>query len=182
MALDSHGFGNQEDTVPHSKTNQGELNDPMKVADTMTSSSMKKDNHNNIQLDGPLHGAIKKKARDNRDMSEGLEKSRSHKLGGLVSMVDNQADTQSQKDFRVFKKQAAQNVTLDSGGNPTVSGGAQTKCSKHDMSGDATDIAMPGSSGGPANASTVLSHSDHGAGIAAGYKKQPASTVPKTTV
>lgn len=87
-ALSSHGYAENQESVPQSITNQGALNDPMKAVDTMTSSSKKKDNHN-IQLDGPLHGAIKKKVRDNRDMSEGLEKSRSHKLGGLVSMIDN---------------------------------------------------------------------------------------------
>ena len=36
----------------------------------------------------PLKGASLM-TRENRDMSEGLEKSRSHKLGGLVSMLDN---------------------------------------------------------------------------------------------
>ena len=42
----------------------------------------------------PLKGASLM-TRENRDMSEGLEKSRSHKLGGLVTMLDNQGDTQS---------------------------------------------------------------------------------------
>ncbi len=60
----------------------------MKAQASTTSPYLKKDNRGS-QLDGPFHGAIKTKARDNRDMSEGLEKSRSHKLGGLVAMVDN---------------------------------------------------------------------------------------------
>ena len=64
---------------------------------------MKADNRQTKQ-DGSLQGPIKKKVRDNRDMSEGLEKSRSHKLGALVTMTDNQGDTQSQKDYRVLKK------------------------------------------------------------------------------
>jgi len=37
-------------------------------------------------LVGPLKGAAG--SRENRDMSEGLEKSRSHKLGALVQMTD----------------------------------------------------------------------------------------------
>jgi len=70
-------------------------------------------------------------------MSEGLEKSRSHILGdGLDQM--HRVDSQSQKDFVVLKKQSKNNVTLDSG-QPTASGG-ETKASKHDMSGSATDI------------------------------------------
>ena len=48
---------------------------------------------------------LRKGARDNRDMSEGLEKSRPNILGdGLVQM--DKIDSQSQKDFVVLKKQS----------------------------------------------------------------------------
>ena len=55
--------------------------------------------------------------RENRDMSEGLEKSRSHKLGGLVSMLDHEAaDSHSQLDSRALKlHQKQQDTTVDSG-------------------------------------------------------------------
>ena len=101
-----------------------------------------------ISLVGPLKSAGGAQ-RESRDMSEGLEKSRSHKLGGLVSIQDHQADTQSQNDFRALKFQQ-QNMTVDSGQQPTASG---TKYSKHDMSGIiATDM----------NNAHNLSHSDLG--------------------
>jgi len=52
--------------------------------------------------------------RDNREMSEGLEKSRSNKLGdGLVQM--HNSDSKSQKEFGELKNQLKNNVTLDSG-------------------------------------------------------------------
>ena len=60
-------------------------------------------------------------------MSEGLEKSRSHKLGGLINDVQ-QADTQSQNDFMALGKKNT-NITMDSG-LPTGSGGG-TRYSKH---------------------------------------------------
>ena len=63
-------------------------------------------------------------------MSEGLQNSRSQKLG-LDSIADQVADTQSQNDFGALKKQQ-HNITVDSGGPQTVSGGGATKASKHD--------------------------------------------------
>ena len=69
-------------------------------------------------------------------MSEGLDKARSANLGTLVQLTDKQADTQSQNDFRAIKKQ--QNTTVDSG-QPTASGGVDTKCSKHDMNDSAIE-------------------------------------------
>ena len=112
-------------------------------------------------LVGPLKGAAG--SRDNRDMSEGLEKSRSHKLGALVQMPDlGQADTQSQQDFFAIKKKSQSN-TIDSNGLPTASNGA-TKISSNDMSRDATDQA------------NNLSHSDIGARL------KPVSTIPKTQI
>lgn len=91
---------------------------------------------------GPIKGAHPPGTRDNRDLSEGLEKSRSNKLGAFAPI---QIETQSQKDTSLIQMQQSHLMGSESQAN--------TKCSKQDTSDSAI---FPNAN----NKSHNLSHSD----------------------
>ena len=104
--------------------------------------------------------------RENRDMSEGLQNSRSQKLG-LVTMEDTAGDIHSQINFGASKLQSQINTTLDSGGLQTASGEA-TKATTSKL--DTTNLS-----------GSKLNYKQ-GSGAAPPKKSYTLSAIPKAMV